>query len=475
MLLSLAALALFAVSCGGADPRRDDPAGAASPSEPPAVMTARVVCRLIADNESAVAANALGADGVKSVVSGDRSYWFFGDTIRRGPEGRHDVIASSLATSTDGDASDCIDLEFATEAGSVASMLPPLDETTAWTNGVITLDDGSMVFYIVKAYRDSPFAWHVGAIGVGRLTPGETVAERLNEDVWGDDHGFDGRITGVRSPVRDGDDVIVYIRTEAGANYVARVPVDRMAERDAYRYWDGDGWSADASRAQRMWPDEKELLPVDNGVEVFRDELSGEWLAMYNRDLSALTVRSAPEPWGPWSDPVTWLDCRPLVVEDEWPFCYSARMQRQYTRDGGATLYVTFASQDPYDVTLLELRLGVPVHEWHGDDGRVRYAPAPPGEGYTDGGVAFHASLRPAPGLSPVYEREEAGAYVYSVASRVEGAELAFYVLGEPSAGAARSLPVYRAVSDDVELLSTDAEEGEVAFHAPCTRHLDRC
>jgi hypothetical protein len=317
-----------------------------------------------------------------------------------------------------------------------------------------------VLFYLVRAYRTSPFAWHVGAVGLGRVPPGSTTAERLVDTIW-DDRVFGSRVAGARSPVRLGDDVIVYIRTDDGANYAARAPLDRLGERDAYAYWTGDGWSHEPSAARPMWQAPGEAyVPADNGVAVWRDEASGRWIAMYNADLASVAVRTAPEPWGPWSEPVAWFDCRPLVG-DQYPYCYSAERHPQLTRDGGRVQYVTFSGQDPYDVTLVELHMAAAVHRWR-DGERVAYAIDPPAGSWADEGVAFYASAAAAPGLLPVYQAE--GHYTFDA---TPDGKPVFYAWASPQQGAVVTQPVSDAGGGG---LTVGAGEGDPAFHVPCVR-----
>ena len=63
----------------------------------------------------------------------------------------------------------------ANAAGSVEPLFPRLDETTAWPDGVLPLDDGSTAFYLVKAIRESPFSWYVGSVGLGRVAASSTT------------------------------------------------------------------------------------------------------------------------------------------------------------------------------------------------------------------------------------------------------------------------------------------------------------
>jgi hypothetical protein len=216
-----------------------------------------------------------------------------------------------------------------------------------------------------------------------------------------------------------------------------------------------------------MWPAvQGSPLPGDNGVSVTYDERAHTWLAMYDGDLATIKVRTADDPWGPWSEPTTWIDCRTLV-EDVYPYCYSAEIHRELSRDD-ATLYVTFSSQKPYDVTLVELHLGVAIHEWRGTSGELRYAAATPGDGFEDAGIAFYASDRAAPGLAPVYRAADG---TYTLVDPGGGAP-AFYTYAAPATGAVHTQPVYRWRLDGHEALDAGDrarwQRSDVAFYVAC-------
>ncbi len=456
-------------------------AGEATPSEPPlmyglqpdlpVVVSARLVCRLVAGNPSAVEATVLGVDGAPSVDVGGTDYWFFGDTFRQGSGGRRDVIPAGLATSADFDAHDCVHLTFKVDRdGIVQPMFPRADETTAWPDGVLALSDGSIIFYMVKTYRSSPTQWGVGAIGLGVLPAGSVDGVRLVERIWDAQSGFHGRLSGVRSPVRIGDDVFVYVNTDAG-NYLARAPLARLGEAAAYTYWDGDSWSAHPESAQPLWPREESVLPADNGLSVTFDERTGKWLAVYNADLWSVKVRLADHPWGPWSPPITWFDCQALTAT-HYPYCYSSALHPELSRDDGSTIYATFSTEQPYDVALVELRFGVAIHGWLGEGDLVFYAPTAPNASYTDAGVAFYASDVALPGLSPIYERSSADGFGYVLVPSQSDTRPLFYAYASPSGGTVHTRPVYRWRRNGREVLDPNDRpgwlRGDIAFFVPC-------
>ena len=350
----VAAAAAIGFACGGGARGATD-AVATQRNAAPDVASSRLVCRLITGNIGAESATITGADGAQSVRVGDTAYWFFGDTVRRGPGGRQDVIQASVATSTSFDGRTCPRLSFKSQGGVAQPLFPRGNETTAWPDGILPLGDGSILFYMVRAVRTSPTAWYVASVGLGRVAAGTLDGTRITDTLWDEHSGFGSRVTGARSPVRMGSDVIVFLHTDAGGNYAAKAPLARIADASAYTYWDGKRWSPDAARAQTMWVEPASTLPGDNGISVTFDARIGRWLAVYNHNLATVDVRTADKPWGPWSAPKRWLDCRPLVGA-QYPYCYSAELHGELSHEPG-TLYLTFSGQEPYDVSLVELKL----------------------------------------------------------------------------------------------------------------------
>jgi hypothetical protein len=281
------------------------------------------------------------------------------------------------------------------------------------------------------------------------------------ETIWDENSGFGARVAGARSPVRAGDDVVVYLALEDRRNVVAKAPIGRMAEFAAYEYWDGDGWSRDPADAAGMWESEETGFPPDNGVQVSFDKTLDKWVALYNDSMASVKVRLADEAWGPWSAPISWFACRPLV-QDTYPYCYTGELHRHLARDGGATQYMTIASQKPYDVSLVELHMASPIREWRSEDGGVRYAAAAPGQEYADAGVAFYASGKPAPGLTGVYEEARGDGFRYTV-SPIEGESPAFYAYSTAGDGVLATVAVR-----ELDGVLAAGGSGDVRFFVPC-------
>ncbi len=95
--------------------------------------------------------------------------------------------------------------------------------------------------------------------------------------------------------------------------WVARAPLDDLANRGAYTYWTGSG---------RWQPDIDDAFPLlSAGTEVSVARAGDRFLMAYVTPLgNELTLRSSPGPAGPWSAPVVVGRCA-LPSDDAQAFC----------------------------------------------------------------------------------------------------------------------------------------------------------
>lgn len=447
----------------------------------PVVVAARLVCSLA--NEDAAAASIKEFDGLSSVAADDESYWLFGDSWLKRKRAGYLFANAVAAKTTDNNATDCVSLDYKASNGIAEPLFPmKKGETTAWPDGGVAVEPGYVDFYFASVERTSPSEWHVEAVGLGRFDTDTMNGQRLVENLWDETSGFADIVTGARSPLLQGDDVFVFLRTNTNRHLLARVPADSMGSSSAYSYWDGEGWSPSPADAESLWPEPATELPTHNGLSVRYDDFLGKWLAVYNRGLSTISVRVSDRLTGPWSGEVQWLDCKTLFKSAVWPICYYAEQHWQLARDGGRTIYVTVSSAPPYDVYLFEFRLGAAVHQWRDGAGRTSYSPVSPGDAYVDKGVAFYASDTPVSGFQPVYSWETSeGERVYS--SQEPGPSftaggVAFYA--PTSSKVPDSIvpydPVYRWDAGQAHIYSTASAgledqgyvRGEVTFYAVC-------
>jgi hypothetical protein len=148
----------------------------------------------------------------------------------------------------------------------------------------------------------------------------------------------------------------VFLYTQDNRHLLARVPSARVADPDAYEYWDGVSYSRNPRAAAPIWDTPAAEIPLHNGASVMYSDALRLWLAVYNADLTTVEIRTAERVEGPWDDPERLFDCRAFFPA-AWPVCYSAEWHAELTRDAGRTLYLTIGSRQPYDVWLFEVAL----------------------------------------------------------------------------------------------------------------------
>jgi len=160
---------------------------------------------------------------------------------------------------------------------------------------------------------------------------------------------------------------------------LACVPVERLEDRSAIRYWTGpDKWSADEAAAQ----------PVVNHPEVGEMSVAfcpplKKWLMMYNASHPrGINLRTADRPTGPWSEPtllfephsqgygkfmhISWQTQKTDNVydpgrENEYGGEYGPYIIPRFTKAtaDGARIYFLMSTWNPYAVVLMRADLSL--------------------------------------------------------------------------------------------------------------------
>jgi hypothetical protein len=138
--------------------------------------------------------------------------------------------------------------------------------------------------------------------------------------------------------------------------HLARVRPSAIEDPGAYEYL--------RSPAPVWGKNPREAAPVFSGMP---NELSvsfnahlGSFLAVHSYLLSGDIVgRTAPDPWGPWSEPVVlWhvepVRARPLPYP---PLVYAGKEHPELSREGGRVLYLTYVEFEEYFPHLVEVTL----------------------------------------------------------------------------------------------------------------------
>jgi hypothetical protein len=138
-----------------------------------------------------------------------------------------------------------------------------------------------------------------------------------------------------------------------GSAYLLKVPRDSVLDQAAYRYYTGNDasgdpeWSTDPGAA-------KEVIPAPVG------ELSAMWdqylqcyvMATIDTYTATIVLRTAPEPWGPWSGKIG------VATFAQYPGLYDAYMNPAFVENQGQLVYFTMSRWWPiYNVFVMAANL----------------------------------------------------------------------------------------------------------------------
>jgi hypothetical protein len=289
-----------------------------------------------------------------SMFQADGKTWFvFGDTFgQRDPGltggGGTEWRSNALAYTTDTDPSDGIRFDgyVADDLGWAKELIPSkkvdgTEMTTIPTYGFEANGAMYLAYMDVRHWGD-PGEWETNYSGFAKSTDHGQTWTTLDAPRWGGESNF------VQVSVdKVGSDLYFWGVTHGrfGGVKLMKVAETDVEKKSAYRYFTGtksDGspvWSADESSAKTIVDDTVGELSV-----VWNDYL-GAWLMSYTDggDASAV-LREGATPWGPWGSSIT------LASQSEVPGLYAPFMAKQYTANGGRTIYFTLSVWDPYNV-----------------------------------------------------------------------------------------------------------------------------
>ncbi|MDQ2806155.1 MAG: DUF4185 domain-containing protein [Chloroflexota bacterium] len=289
-----------------------------------------------------------GRDGGSSGVLGGQMLWTFGDTIFTKPneQGAGGIANSAALAPLDDPTAITATLDA---AGAPVPLLPYTEEETRynqahgnrgddrlalWPAEVVALADRSaLVFYQKLAIHPGAFNFEALAVGLARIAPGSTVAQRDPGVLFAKPEPLftDGAVV-------KGDQLYLYACAPAGqldsACKVGRVARAQAGERGAYRFWNGSAWVMDATQATPV------LRGPTSGVSVAWNSYLGQYLAVYSGIVSSkVLLRTAPQPEGPWSTPVVAFAGEP-AAQGQWD--YAGREHPELAQEGGKILYVSY-------------------------------------------------------------------------------------------------------------------------------------
>ncbi len=298
----------------------------------------------------------IGADGAHSfAISDTKTIWLFSDTwvgkVRGGKRTDATMVNNTLAVQEGRGKKSKVEFVIRKEAnGKSTAFITPADgKGFYWLqagamieNKAIlllsqiekTADPGAFGFKqigqwigVVDNPQAPPLSWHIGQHKLDNvlMTPKRMLT-------WGAAALVDGEFLYVYGTDED--------QKKGGPDrylIVARVPLKRAADVGAWKYYAKGEWKQDFHEAERV---SNEM--ASEGSVTYIPALKHYALVYTRAGLSdKIRVRSAPNAWGPWSQPVTVYTC-PDMSWDKRIFCYAAKAHAEQT--GANELIVTYAS-----------------------------------------------------------------------------------------------------------------------------------
>ncbi|WP_084469473.1 DUF4185 domain-containing protein [Jiangella gansuensis] len=283
----------------------------------------------------------------------------FGDTYGEGWGGNGagprdaDWRCNVLARSSDTDLADgmTFDTMVQDRPGHAGQLLDCKqvnnDEETVIPTAGVTVDGRSYLHYMSVHHWGPPGQWFTNHAGIAYSDDNGETWTKDPDAVWTNTPEWSSAFQ-LAAFARHGGHVYLFGTPNGrfGDAHLARVPAGKVLDKDAYRYWNGSGWS----------PDEATAAPVAAGtvgeLSVQYNEYTGRWLMTYlDESRAAIVLRDAPRPTGPWSNEQV------IVSGSEYPALYGAFL---HPWSSGPDLYFAMTQWAPYNVTLMRTSLSVP-------------------------------------------------------------------------------------------------------------------
>ncbi len=256
------------------------------------------------------------------------------------------------------------------ESGSLKQLVPRMpvehpDEIRVWCfHGIASGQTIHLFYQTVRMLATGPLPVNFEVLGCGLSVGrrGEWTFRRLlaaDSILWWTAH--QPQFGAAVLPGLDDDFLYIYgvRRDEAGVQRcsLARVRPEEIEHRDAYQYLQ--------STAPSWSPDPEHAITIMSGMP---NELSVSWnphlrafLAVHSLDLTGrIVARTAPDPWGPWSDPVDLWRVKPPTLDYSIPYpplIYAAKEHPELAEDNGRILYITYVEFEEYFPHLVEIVL----------------------------------------------------------------------------------------------------------------------
>jgi hypothetical protein len=138
--------------------------------------------------------------------------------------------------------------------------------------------------------------------------------------------------------------------------YIARVKPEQIGNRSSYEYLvaENNSWNDDIKNARVIF----EGMP--NELSVSFNKYLNSYLAVHSLDLTGkIVARTAPNPWGPWSDYTELYQVNVKRTFDlPYPvLIYAGKEHHELSEDSGRILYITYIEFEEYFPHLIKIEL----------------------------------------------------------------------------------------------------------------------
>lgn len=306
-----------------------------------------------------------GRDGGQSGLAWGHSVWTFGDTVLNKNDATGDNWhQNSFSITDDTNAADGIS-KFFERGDSVGApryfISPTADEAAfnaahrgdecetapcgarfaAWPGAPIFDASKNRAFVFYSLVYAEPGAFNFKGVGSSVALWERYDQEPVRPEVSADSKhptllfGEDEPAWGAGALIQG--NVLYTLACDGGGNEhecsLARVPTDKVFDRSAWRYFDGeDDWDEDID-------DRKTIFEGAPTVTIARNAYLDKFIAVYARPLSNdVVMREARSLTGPWSDPRLLFRAKGTTNG-----AYDAALHPEYEEQGGKVMYVTYS------------------------------------------------------------------------------------------------------------------------------------
>ena len=313
-----------------------------------------------------------GADGAYTVpISSNTILWLFGDTwvgdIRNNMHVNATIVNNTVALQSGRSfQKDSVDFYIGqTPGGKAAAFIRPADgRGWVWIYHGIRTPQGLYLFLVQIERTEKPPAAGFRLIETWLAhvaNPGDTPDNWQITQYripWGHFSSSGATLFGSWA-LEQGQWIYIYGTTEDVVDgfhhkymILARAPQSGLARFDQWQFYGNGRWSSDYKKAERL------CGGVANEYSVSYLPAMGSYIAVYSdsKNVDSIVARYAPNPWGPWDEPVSIYRC----PEARWGkniICYAAKGHPGMLADPNQLMVTYIPNATGFDTMVNDARL----------------------------------------------------------------------------------------------------------------------